>query len=131
MKRLALMAVLGVVGCQWVPGTDAHKAEAAKSLVREELFDGDSARFENVVVSRSETGKVQVCGWVNAKNRYGAYVGPERFLVDGNRVAGIGAAAPPEFGACVALNEAARERMQRDVGRALDTYRDAVEDLKR
>lgn len=131
MKRIAVVATLAVAGCQWVPGTTANKVEVAKQLVREELVDGASAQFETVVYSPAKFGDPEmVCGWVNARNRMGGYVGAQRFLVAEGRVRSLGTREDEgyagRFGACVASDKAASDRMMRDVDRAIGAYRDAL-----
>jgi len=122
MRRFAIGLAIGLslAAC-------SGAAESAKAIVREELVDGDSARFENVVVN-SDTGRV--CGWVNAKNRLGGYTGSDPFLVANGRVITLGSRIDPgaegAFGACVASNKAASERLMRDVHRAVDNYAAAV-----
>ena len=135
MKRIVVAGVLTLLAsCQWVPGTTAHKVEAAKTIVREELVDGASAQFEDVVVSGAGAGPAMVCGWVNSKNRMGGYTGAVKFLVSEGRVRQLGAvrdeAYSGKFGACVAGHKAATDRMRRDGDRALDAYEAAVSDLK-
>lgn len=62
-----------------------------QSEVTHDFFDPGSAQFRNIraVDVRLETGETErrVCGHVNGKNRYGAYVGFSMFggvLVDGD-----------------------------------------------
>lgn len=50
----------------------------AKNAVRSVLNDPDSAQFEGLFRNK-KTGSV--CGYVNAKNRMGGYVGRELFIV--------------------------------------------------
>ena len=45
--------------------------------VRNRLFDAQSARFRNLVLDPNGG----ICGEVNAKNRYGAYVGFDPFFI--------------------------------------------------
>ncbi len=55
-----------------------HRAE---SLVRKQLIDPDSAKFNDVVLNRS---KGSVCGYVNSKNKFGGYTGKTPFAVAEN-----------------------------------------------
>lgn len=134
--RLVILATVSlfVAGCQWVPGTDASKVSAAKQLVREALFDGASAKFEDVVISKGTASPEKVCGWVNAKNRLGAYAGAEQFLVADGRVRQLGSVQDKDylgaFGACVAGHPKASDRMMRDLGRTMDALEAAVDDLQ-
>ena len=116
MRALIVLVVVGLVGC--------GQTEDAKRLVREELKDGASARFENVTTGELVDGRSAVCGWVSGKNSFGAYAAPEPFLVVEGKVRQLGRVADEgyagQFGACVAANRAATERMYRDVDRALE-----------
>ena len=125
MKRVMVLMALSLSGC------DAQEASEAKALLQEGLYDGDRARFENVVYTVLPDGQQTVCGWVNAKNRMGGYVGFERFLVLDGRIVLHGSRRSSEsadtlFGQCVAVDQAASDRMFRDTGRALDAYEAAL-----
>ncbi|MGB3069829.1 MAG: hypothetical protein WBC18_14845 [Ottowia sp.] len=54
----------------------------AKREVAKDFKDPESARFRSIGIYKSKTGKggVSVCGEVNAKNSYGAYVGYRKFV---------------------------------------------------
>lgn len=58
-------------------------AAKAKATVVHDLKDPDSAKFRGIGIYKSTTGKggVTVCGEVNAKNAFGAYVGYKRFML--------------------------------------------------
>lgn len=58
----------------------------AKATISQDLKDPDAAKFRDIGIYKSTTGKggVSVCGEVNAKNSYGAYVGYKRFVVSGD-----------------------------------------------
>lgn len=64
---------------------DADAIAHAKAIVANKLKDPESAQFKDLVQRPpSEPGKsAVVCGWVNAKNSYGGYVGFKPFLVVG------------------------------------------------
>lgn len=55
----------------------------AKTAITRDLKDPESAKFRDIGIYKSTTGKggVSVCGEINAKNSYGAYGGFRRFLV--------------------------------------------------
>lgn len=53
----------------------AAEIAAVKSGVRYELADPASARFGAMRAARTSDGVIVVCGWVNARNSRGAYVG--------------------------------------------------------
>ena len=77
-----LIAFPLLVSCEWIPGTEAHKFEAAKQLVAEKLKDPTSPLFTDL-----QAASDGVCGQVNAKNGFGAYSGKGRFVVrDGGTV---------------------------------------------
>ncbi|MCC4295856.1 hypothetical protein [Brevundimonas aurantiaca] len=75
MKKI-IVAVLLLGGCQFVPGSDQQRIEAAQKRVASELRDPAGAEFRN---SRIKDG--WVCGEVNGKNAYGGYAGFQRFVV--------------------------------------------------
>jgi hypothetical protein len=61
--------------------------EQAKVILATKLKDGASARFLGVVHAPSKSGGAGiVCGWVNAKNSFGGYVGYKPFVVSGDTV---------------------------------------------
>lgn len=77
----ALMFFTASVQAGWFgPNVDA---------VKKELADPYSAKFENVKKQKSGA----VCGEVNYKNQYGAYVGRQPFVIWKNRpfIGGVGA----------------------------------------
>lgn len=57
--------------------SDTRKAE---SDVRAGLRDPYSAQFSDVAQHDTKSGGSVVCGYINAKNAFGAYVGPRRFV---------------------------------------------------
>ena len=79
--------------------TDAHRAAILAEL-QKKLKDPESARLGDVYAGPKEATSVFVCGYVNAKNSYGGYVGMTPFnglltLADDNtprafHVVGIG-----------------------------------------
>ncbi|WP_275221721.1 hypothetical protein [Citrobacter freundii] len=77
-KFLSILACgLIIVGC-----TPSEKdfIEMGESLVKDTLKDPDSAKFESYFRDFGEdTG--YVCGYVNAKNSYGAYTGKKPYYV--------------------------------------------------
>jgi len=66
----------------------------AKNKITENFKDPDSAKFRNVGVYKAAKGdgELSVCGEVNAKNSYGAYVGYRSFVYGG----GLSAIEDPE-----------------------------------
>lgn len=68
----------------------ANQLQQVKAKVTQDFFDPESATFRNLravsVVLEDGTSERRVCGEVNGKNRYGAYVGYSAFggtVVDG------------------------------------------------
>ena len=61
----------------------------AKTAVSKDFKDPEGAKFRNIGIYKSKTGKggVSVCGEVNAKNSYGAYTGYTPFVVSEDLVA--------------------------------------------
>ena len=56
-----------------------------KKSLKEILKDGDSAKFKNVTYIKNKNGGT-VCGYVNAKNGFGAYSGYKMFIGAGKAV---------------------------------------------
>jgi hypothetical protein len=52
-----------------------------KAALEEKLKDPESARYSDVFIVQSSEGTSAACGWVNAKNSHGGYVGKTRFVV--------------------------------------------------
>lgn len=65
------LSVVMVSGCE--PSLESE----AKRAVRQGLIDPDSAKFESVFTNQKSGA---VCGFVNAKNRMGGYVGASPFV---------------------------------------------------
>jgi hypothetical protein len=63
-----------------MPGTDAHFTEEAKDRISATMHDPDAAQFRSLRVVRVGDERA-LCGEVNGKNRFGAYVGFTRFAV--------------------------------------------------
>ena len=92
---LSLSIFMLAVGCGVVPfpGSNLKPAEvkpvteivtltnvqsdAVKGRIRKELLDPESAIFGEMIAGLSAglTRAIEVCGWVNAKNRLGGYAG--------------------------------------------------------
>lgn len=61
------------------PATDAEIV-SVKAGMQDQLKDADSAKLRNVRVMSEVYGLRTICGDVNAKNGYGAYIGYTTFL---------------------------------------------------
>lgn len=101
MRVWLTLATLTVplAACQFIPGTDAAKIRTAEKNLLYDIADADSAKFRNERVERLGrstgflvAGKLVkfddpyfVCGEVNAKNGFGAYIGFTPFAYDPQR----------------------------------------------
>lgn len=85
MRLLAVLGVVAAIAAAPVVFAQNYSAMVAKAkaVVSHDFKDPESAKFRNLGIYRSKTGKPEpyVCGEVNAKNSYGAYVGYKRFVV--------------------------------------------------
>lgn len=86
MLKLSKLLITLVLLAATVPPGLARASDPgiqrAESILAVKLKDGASARYLNVVHVPSKAGGLgTVCGWVNAKNSYGAYVGYRPFVV--------------------------------------------------
>lgn len=81
LKWMLVAAGFGLVGCtseaDKLKAAEAALSAEAQSAVAAQLLDPTSPLFTDLHVS---TRADQVCGYVNGKNRYGAYVGKKRFV---------------------------------------------------
>lgn len=67
-------------------GKDAKFIADAKNVVAEAFRDPDSVKFRNVgLYQKEDSDERYVCGQVNAKNLYGAYVGYKLFYATPTR----------------------------------------------
>lgn len=93
MIKHALFILAVLTGCSQIPGTESNKIAKIEGRVRETLKDGESARFRDIHTSYDKKSMVDgewskskvaqgVCGEVNSKNAYGAYVGFTPFFID-------------------------------------------------
>lgn len=71
-KSIVLGLAVALSGCQFLPGTDAHKIRAAEELVSAGLNDPSSAQYRMQHVTADGS---YVCGEVNGRNKYGGYAG--------------------------------------------------------
>ncbi|WP_051230968.1 hypothetical protein [Kaistia adipata] len=87
----AAVAAALLVGCQSASNqnagtpitlSDADKA-AVEASVRLHMKDPYSAVFGNMFAVRDSSGVMHVCGYVNGKNSFGAYIGDQPYLVSG------------------------------------------------
>lgn len=60
--------------------TDAQR-KALEQAVRVTLKDPESARFGEVIAGTMSSGQTMACGWVNAKNSFGGYVGNKLYSI--------------------------------------------------
>ncbi len=90
VKVAVVLAVLGVGAWFALRGPSPEQQDqaylaAAQERVRLTLKDPASAQFSEVFISRS-AGTTSACGYVNAKNSFGGYVGRRRFMVGDDSV---------------------------------------------
>ena len=89
MRFVGFVAIAGLlfgVAAHAQTGKYAEAVRKAKTALTRDFKDPDSAKFRDLGIYKSTTGKggVSVCGEVNAKNSYGAYAGFRRFVVSGD-----------------------------------------------
>ena len=80
MKKIFLKflpLVFALTSCNLDP-SDSEELRKMKSMVKEMLIDGESAQFSELRYYKSTN---YGCGKVNAKNKFGAYVGEKKFIV--------------------------------------------------
>lgn len=81
--RLTFIA-LALSGQALAAGGDQAAIEQAQTAVTRELTDPGSAQFRDVF-AYAKADKWIVCGEINAKNKFGGYVGFKRFYVSDGR----------------------------------------------
>lgn len=91
--------------------------EQVKQGVASGLKDPESARFSPLMVAVRSGNTVHVCGYVNAKNSYGGYVGEKPFYATG--IADLGSYSAISVGSDKFSNELTYE-MCRKVGAPLE-----------
>lgn len=74
----AVLAIATLGGCSLIGGADNETVATAKERIGQKLKDPSSAIFSDLHVTEDK----YVCGYVNAKNSYGGYVGREGFVID-------------------------------------------------
>lgn len=70
----------------------------AKAKITDEFKDPSSVQWRNVVVSTRDGGSLALCGELNGKNSYGAYVGFRRFFATQSTLASATDIEDPENG---------------------------------
>lgn len=76
-----VVGVCGAAGATWkfwLPIVQLNPTQDVEARVRQNLKDPESARFDKVTFN-TETGAG--CGYVNAKNSMGGYVGFQSFIL--------------------------------------------------
>lgn len=79
MKKIISFLVIVMMLSSQSVAASLNVKEKAKMKVRELLKDPYSAKFENLIIGKDGF----VCGSVNSKNSYGAYVGATLFVSNG------------------------------------------------
>ena len=85
MRFAALAAALTITSAahgQPAAETDLRAyGKAAHALLVKDFLDPEGARLRNAFVSQWSPAAVALCGEVNGKNAYGAFIGYRRFIV--------------------------------------------------
>lgn len=81
MRNLLLLAAL-VCGAASAQTDYSEVVTRAKSAVTRDLKDPSSAQYRNLYISESTGAHHTLCGEINAKNGYGAYVGFKPFYAE-------------------------------------------------
>jgi hypothetical protein len=81
-----LFGIVIDIGLQQEAADGGFTEAVAKRLVASQMRDPDSVEFQNVGAHVRSDGSHIVCGEVNAKNGFGAYVGYVRFIAFQNGV---------------------------------------------
>ncbi|WAJ29331.1 hypothetical protein [Antarcticirhabdus aurantiaca] len=76
---LAALAISASASAQEIRDITPEERAKVEAAVRKKLLDPDSAQFQDVRASVSDSGLITVCGKVNAKNQYGGYSGRKLF----------------------------------------------------
>lgn len=74
---ILICSILLFSSCEQLSEISNPKIHNAIRIVKEQLVDPSSAKFEDVAVFDKS-----VCGFVNSKNALGGFAGAQRFLVD-------------------------------------------------
>jgi len=83
-KLLTITCILTAASCTPAPAlADQQSENNAKEYIGAMMLDPESVKFRNVQTKIGEKYYV-VIGEVNAKNRYGGYVGYKMFVVNCN-----------------------------------------------
>ncbi|WIX34939.1 hypothetical protein QO259_09975 [Salinicola sp. JS01] len=97
MKRtIATMVAIAALGSA-LAGCDSDLEKEAKKAVANQLRDPDSAKFRNVVGGQGVNHSDTVCGEVNGKNGFGAYVGYRKFIYYPDGTLSISSGQPIQF----------------------------------
>ena len=98
MKRNALTVTLIIIALSSaLMGCESSLETEAKHAMADELRDPDSAQFRNVVDGKSINGQETVCGEVNGKNGFGAYVGYRKFIYYSDGTLSLESGQPGQF----------------------------------
>ncbi len=103
MNKAVIAALIVLGGCTSAAEKERETQEAlistAKQVLERDLFDPSSAQYQNVRVVESLPSSIAarqlsvpggVCGRVNAKNRFGGYVGFRPFIwIEGDEAVGM------------------------------------------
>lgn len=88
MRSFAMAVVVLALSAPGHAQDKGYSAFAAKTkaLVTANFKDPEGSRFRNLAVYRDNEGKLALCGEVNMKNGYGAFVGYRPFYASATNV---------------------------------------------
>lgn len=116
-KSLPIFALITIAGCNTTPMSSQQISapltvvESARSYLVQEFKDPPAAMFRSERVYRIGNGDYAVCGEVNGKNSFGAYIGYQPYYVRMSQ-AGAGKIKHTEWPAQTACNQAASGTIQ-------------------
>jgi len=124
---MTIVVIAMVFGGRWFLGCDEpEKPKTAEEIrdefrsqvgavlkldLRESLRDPDSAKYSDVVLYRDQiggddlAGHYSLCGYVNAKNGFGGYSGPQGFVSSAWFKKGTDEADPLSAGPTIAMDD--------------------------
>ncbi len=85
MKLIDLAVTFALVTIAPLPRVDAFSIPEGKEAIANMMKDPESVKFRGVFETREKDDEtwIAICGEVNAKNSYGAYIGYQKFVAAG------------------------------------------------
>jgi hypothetical protein len=81
----AVIMMIGLLVYMQVPGENGYSPDDEQRIigaVKHQMKDPDTAKIEKLIIVKTSEFSAEFCGFVNAKNSFGAYVGPTLFTGD-------------------------------------------------